>query len=112
MNYYSLVNGLNALCGLTIALIIFFKRSSHAQRGILTVISSREASGGVSITVADTGPGIPKEHLSHVFDPFFTTKEARSGLGLVVVHGIVSRHGGRIKAGNRKEGGAIFLINL
>lgn len=77
-------------------------------------ISSKKTQEGASITVEDTGLGIPKEHLPHIFDPFFTTKEAGSGLGLAVVHGIILRHGGEIKAENGKSGGAeinVFLRN-
>lgn len=80
--------------------------------GTLKIAASKTSDGGVSILVDDTGPGIPKEHLSHIFDPFFTTKEAGSGLGLAVVHGIISRHGGRIKARNPENQGANFEINL
>ncbi len=46
--------------------------------------------------IADTGQGIPQEHLSKIFDPFFTTKEKGTGLGLSVVYGIVEKHGGKI----------------
>ena len=45
---------------------------------------------------ADTGPGIPPEHLSRILDPFFTTKEKGTGLGLSVVYGIIERHGGTL----------------
>ena len=52
---------------------------------------------GVRLTLADTGCGIPKEHLAKIFEPFFTTKaEKGTGLGLWVVRGIVAKHDGRI----------------
>jgi PAS domain S-box-containing protein len=52
---------------------------------------------GVRLSIADSGCGMPKEHLSHVFEPFFTTKpEKGTGLGLWVVQGIVTKHEGKI----------------
>jgi PAS domain S-box-containing protein len=54
--------------------------------------------GGVRLTIADSGRGIPKEQLARVYEPFFTTKEERgTGLGLWVVQGIVAKHDGNIK---------------
>jgi C4-dicarboxylate-specific signal transduction histidine kinase len=53
--------------------------------------------------------------LPHVFDPFFTTKDAVSGvgLGLSVAQGLARRHGGRMEAANRSDGGgARFRVEL
>nr|MCU0584452.1 ATP-binding protein [Desulfobacterales bacterium] len=68
----------------------------------------------VVITVRDTGPGIPPEHLANIFEPFFTTKSEGHGLGLGLstVYGIVERHRGTIAAENHPEGGAAFRIRL
>jgi PAS domain S-box-containing protein len=53
---------------------------------------------GVRLTIADSGGGIPKESVARVFEPFFTTKPVRgTGLGLWVVHGILAKHGGKIR---------------
>ena len=80
-----------------------------------------EADGNrVRITVADTGPGIPPEHLAHVFDRFYKVDASRagtrvpsgSGLGLSIVRAIVARHGGEVHASNRPEGGAVFTFLL
>ncbi len=68
----------------------------------------------VSITVEDTGPGFDTEDPRCIFEPFYTTKEENggTGLGLSISRGIIEDHGGDIKAENRTEGGARFLIRL
>jgi signal transduction histidine kinase len=71
------------------------------------------------MTVSDTGPGIPPEHLPHIFDRFYKADASRkaaggtgSGLGLSIVKAIVERHGGTISASNHPDGGAQFEIVL
>ncbi len=73
---------------------------------------TREAQKWIVVEVADTGPGIPEEHLSHIFEPFFTTRPEREGMGLALAYSIVTRHEGRIRAENRPEGGARFIVEL
>jgi CheY-like chemotaxis protein len=77
-------------------------------------IRSGEEAGEVWFSLADTGPGISGEMLNRVFDPYLTTKsEAQgTGLGLAVVDGIVSVHGGRIEVDNRLGSGVEFKIFL
>ena len=64
--------------------------------------------------VADTGWGIPREHLDRIFEPFFTTKEAGKGvgLGLAVVYGIVKRHHGTIDVDSEPGRGTRFTVHL
>ncbi|MDR7148471.1 signal transduction histidine kinase/CheY-like chemotaxis protein [Hydrogenophaga palleronii] len=68
----------------------------------------------VCLRVRDEGPGIPPEHLHRVFDPFFTTKKVGrgTGLGLSVVHGIMSRHGGEIGVASPPGEGACMTLYL
>jgi len=68
----------------------------------------------VRLSVQDTGHGMSKSVLSRAFDPFFTTKGPGegSGMGLAVVHGIVTDHGGMVTAQSRLGAGSIFDVLL
>ncbi len=66
----------------------------------------------VEVTIADTGPGITKEHLSRIFQPFFTTKTQGTGLGLAITTRIVEQHRGRISVESEPGKGATFRITL
>jgi len=64
------------------------------------------------IVITDTGPGIRPENLDRIFEPYFTTKEGGTGLGLALTHRIILEHRGSIRAENRPDGGARFVIDL
>jgi signal transduction histidine kinase len=66
----------------------------------------------VEIVVDDDGSGVPPEARDRIFEPFFTTKAKGSGLGLSIVHAIVTQHGGRIRVEDSPEGGARFVVSL
>ncbi len=66
----------------------------------------------VEIAVDDDGPGVPPESRDRIFEPFFTTKAKGSGLGLSIVHAIVTQHGGTIGVVESPEGGARFAVRL
>jgi two-component system phosphate regulon sensor histidine kinase PhoR len=72
----------------------------------------------VTITVSDEGPGIPEEDLSRVFERFYRVDKSRArdpggtGLGLAIVKHLVGLHGGVVRAENRTDGGAAFVLEL
>ncbi len=70
------------------------------------------ASRAVDIAIADTGAGIPPDHLERVFDPFFTTKRDGTGLGLSICHGIVERHGGEIDIASEPGRGTTATVRI
>ncbi|HUI08172.1 MAG TPA: response regulator [Verrucomicrobiae bacterium] len=77
-------------------------------------ISTVENGNYIRITVADNGPGIPKEFIGQIFDPFFTTKPLGkgTGLGLTISNTIIQEHRGKILVENQPTGGAKFLVEL
>ena len=82
--------------------------------GQITIRATHEGSE-VRFTVADTGPGIPREHLDHVFDRYWQAKSTAklgTGLGLSIAKGIVEAHGGRIWAESPPGRGAEFNFTL
>lgn len=68
----------------------------------------------VSLIVEDAGSGMSEEVVKQIFLPFFTTKDVNqgTGLGLAVVHGIVSAHGGTIQVESEVDQGSRFEIRL
>jgi signal transduction histidine kinase len=89
---------------------------AHAGGGEVSVRARAVASAGtapiVEIVVADSGPGIPREHLSRIFVPGFTTKETGSGVGLAIAERAVSAHHGRITLESPGEGGRGTTITV
>jgi two-component system, NtrC family, sensor kinase len=74
---------------------------------------------GVSVVVADTGSGIPQEHIQRIYDPFFTTKTAPresqgkgTGLGLSVTYGIIQEHAGKIRVESHPGEGTTFYLDF
>lgn len=85
-------------------------------KGSIEIRGSKGTNGYVSITVTDSGPGIPPNLLDRIFEPFFTTKGVNgTGLGLWVTQGIVQKHGGNITVSSPPRGlgsGAQFEVLL
>ena len=79
--------------------------------GTITVSAYAENQDLV-IVVADTGVGLPTEDSEMLLQPFFSTKGRGSGIGLAVVHRIITEHGGTLRIANRAGGGAKITIIL
>jgi two-component system sensor histidine kinase HydH len=79
--------------------------------GRLTIDANRNCRS-VELTVEDTGCGIPADQLPHIFEPFFSTKDSGTGLGLSVVHGIITQHRGTIRAESQPGQGTRMRVTL
>jgi two-component system NtrC family sensor kinase len=83
------------------------------EKGTIWLSARRDGEAAV-IRIRDSGSGIPAPHLSRLFEPFFTTKPVGkgTGLGLYVVHRIVTGHGGRVDVASEPGKGTEFVIRL
>jgi two-component system NtrC family sensor kinase len=93
---------------------LFLNARDAMPKGGWLSVSSTVQGREVVVEVADTGVGIPAEHLSRIYDPFFTTKaEGRGiGLGLSVTYGIVQEHGGTLTCDSDLNKGTRFRLVL
>jgi signal transduction histidine kinase len=82
-------------------------------KGAISIRATATDGREVTVTICDTGPGIPPEVLHKIFEPFFTTKPpgVGSGLGLHISHNVVVRHGGRIEV-ETAAGRTCFIVSL
>jgi len=84
--------------------------------GKVTVTLTTEADDAVA-TIADDGPGIPKEHFERIFSRFFSYRpdhpaDGHSGLGLSIVKAVIEAYHGSVVAGNQPDGGAEITVGL
>jgi two-component system NtrC family sensor kinase len=88
-------------------------KDAMPEGGVLNIRSRAEA-GCAVLEVADTGQGIPPEHLARIYDPFFTTKGPKkgTGLGLSISYGIVHEHDGVIEVDSAVGGGTRFRLEF
>lgn len=91
----------------------------HTPPGGRVEVALRHGPSGPEIRVADTGEGIPADHLPYVFERFYRVDAARdrdhggSGIGLAIVRAVVTEHGGRVSAESPGSGaGATFTLTL
>jgi len=75
-------------------------------------VQVRRQEAGVTISVVDTGPGVPAELRDKIFRPFFTSKPEGTGLGLPISRQIAVRHGGCLRYEDTPGGGATFIVTL
>lgn len=92
---------------------LFLNARDVMPNGGMVTVSAQVEPTAVRVTVADQGTGIAKEDLPHVFEPSFTTKSGDGhGLGLGLVHGVMTRLSGSVTAANNPQGGAIFTLRF
>jgi len=88
----------------------------HSPAGGTVNVGASVQGPWLTLSVDDSGPGVPEEQLEHIFEPFVRVSEAREresgghGLGLAIVRRAMEAHGGRASASNRPEGG--LRVNL
>ncbi len=81
--------------------------------GGLVTISANRIEAGVEVSVADTGPGIPKEELTGIFEKYRSLdKKGGTGLGLAIVKHIIAAHGGKVWAESEPGKGSRFAFVL
>ena len=66
----------------------------------------------ISLTISDSGCGIPAEDKTRLFEPYFSTKKTGTGLGLAIVSTIIADHNGYIRVRDNQPAGSIFIIEL
>lgn len=81
--------------------------------GKITILTEADDQN-ISISIRDTGPGIPPDNMARIFDPFFTTRPVGkgTGLGLSICYGIINKMGGRIDVQSKLDEGTTFTIVL
>ena len=75
-------------------------------------LATQPCTGGVRVTVQDTGLGVCPDTRERIFEPFVTSKTRRPGLGLAICSSIVSDHGGRLSLEDVPSGGTRFVVWL
>jgi signal transduction histidine kinase len=78
----------------------------------LSISTEQTRTGGVLVSVRDSGPGIDPDHLDRLFEAFYTTKSSGVGMGLSICRSIIDAHGGRLWADANEPRGAVFQFTL
>jgi signal transduction histidine kinase len=94
-------------------LVNLLKNAMEAsETGDRIVLASGSEDNQVWFSIQDTGKGMTPEVEEKIFHPFFTTKEKGTGLGLAVIHKIITDHNGTIDLDTTPGGGSTFTIRL
>ena len=103
-------------CGELVQVFLNLTKNAYdaMKNGGRLAVASRLEGDEISVTVADTGCGMPEEIMHRVFDPFFTTKgpSEGTGLGLAICYDIIEKHGGKITVESEVDKGTTFTITL
>lgn len=86
--------------------------TTASGNGQVAITWWQDSEGLMVVSVDDNGPGLDPKTNAAIFEPFFTSKETGTGIGLSVVHRIVTRHGGTIAVESGTLGGASFVLTL
>ncbi len=78
----------------------------------LLISTEQTQTGGILVSVRDSGPGIDPDHVDRVFEAFYTTKSSGVGMGLSICRSIIDAHGGRLWADMNASRGAVFRFTL
>ncbi len=111
-------SGLECMCGnedaLLGALINLVNNAEEAcdTDSVIKISLRCPASGGLSITIQDDGPGIDPAVQQRIFEPFYTTKASGTGLGLAVVNSVVKAHDGHLMCHSEPGKGTRFVLEL
>jgi PAS domain S-box-containing protein len=84
----------------------------EAEPRDLLISTEQTQTGGVLVSVRDSGPGIDPTRLEQVFEAFYTTKSSGVGMGLSICRSIIDAHGGRLWAEANEPRGAVFQFTL
>ncbi|WP_425616679.1 sensor histidine kinase [Anatilimnocola sp. NA78] len=97
--------------GIVFGNLIRNARDAMPQGGTLRLNIARDGDMA-TVTVQDTGKGIPPEQLPHIFEPLYSTKAKGIGLGLSISRDIVDRHQGTLTVASEPNSGCSFCVRL
>lgn len=96
--------------------VVTVSEELNTKSGVVPALTNgalKSQTGSVlQVSVEDTGPGLAPAIRDRVFEPFVSTKDLGMGLGLSICRRIVESHGGEIRASNREQGGASFVVRI